>query len=196
MLRRIRLLLVPVHSHSNDAFLTGLPRHRLMGEYLRPAPKLLDPMRLALYQPDIPQNTGTLLRLGACLGVPVDIIEPCGFLLDDRKLRRAGMDYMSGVDLTRHGSWQAYSESKPDRLILLTTSGERSYTDFAFRNGDTLMLGRESAGVPQAVHEAAEARLVIPMRPDMRSLNVALAAAMVLGEALRQTGQLPKLERG
>lgn len=149
------------------------------------------PLRLALYQPDIPQNTGALLRLGACLGVPVDIIEPCGFLLDDRRLQRAGLDYLERATLVRHPSWEAYEAARQERLILLTTKATRSYTDFAFRAGDTLLLGRESAGVPEDVHAAAEARLVIPMRPGLRSINVALAGAMVLGEALRQTRRVP-----
>ena len=148
-------------------------------------------MRLALYQPDIPQNAGALLRLGACLGVPLDIIEPCGFLFDDRRLRRAGMDYLERATLVRHPSWQAYRAARTDRLILLTTQGTQAYVDFAFRAGDTLLLGRESAGVPEEVHAAAAARLAIPMRPGLRSINVALAGAMVLGEALRQTRKFP-----
>lgn len=151
-------------------------------------------MRLALYQPDIPQNTGTLLRLAACFGLPVDLIEPCGFIFDDRRLRRAGMDYLEGVDLTRHSSWEAYCQNRsnpaasPGRLILLTTQVSTHYTDFTFQPGDSLMLGSESSGVPQAVHDAVDARLTIPMRAGFRSLNVAVAAAMVIGEALRQTG--------
>lgn len=153
-------------------------------------------MRLALFEPDIPQNAGALLRLGACLGVPIDIIEPCGFQIDDRRLRRAGLDYLAHSDLTRHSSWPAFRQTLDDRLILLTTSGELSYTDFVFHHSDTLMVGRESAGVPEAVHEAAQARVTIPMRPDLRSINVALAAAMVLGEALRQTGSMPRLGIG
>ncbi|MET1025974.1 MAG: tRNA (cytidine(34)-2'-O)-methyltransferase [Dongiaceae bacterium] len=148
-------------------------------------------MRLALYQPDIPQNTGTLLRLAACFGLAVDLIEPCGFIFDDRRLRRAGMDYLEGVDLTRHSSWQAYRQ-RPDmsseRLILLTTHADRPYTEVAFRPGDSLLLGRESSGVPDDVHEAADIRIVIPMRPGFRSLNVAVAAGIVIGEALRQIG--------
>jgi len=154
-------------------------------------------MRLALYQPDIPQNTGSLMRLCACLGVAMDIIEPCGFLISDRNFRRAGMDYRAGLDLTRHDSWgafQAVGRRGAGRLVLLTTKSGRPYTDFAFAPGDTLLVGRESAGVPQEVHDAAEARLLIPMRPGFRSLNVAQAAAMVLGEALRQTGMFPKPE--
>ena len=149
-------------------------------------------MRLALFQPDIPQNAGALMRLSACLAIGIDIIEPCGFLLDDRRLRRAAMDYLDSVDLVRHLSWQAYRRAPGrGRLLLLTTRGDMSYADFAYRPDDTILVGRESSGVPAEVHEAADARLVIPMRPGLRSLNVALAAAMVLGEALRQTGGLP-----
>jgi tRNA (cytidine/uridine-2'-O-)-methyltransferase len=148
-------------------------------------------MRLALYEPDIPQNCGTLLRLAACLGLGVDIIEPCGFLWDDRRLRRAGMDYLADVDVTRHPSWTAYRESLRGRLLLLTTQAELPYTGFAFADSDSLMLGRESAGVPRDVHEAASARLKIPMRSGLRSINVALAGAMVLGEALKQTNGFP-----
>ena len=153
-------------------------------------------MRLALYQPDIPQNAGSLMRLGACLGVGVDIIEPCGFLLTDRNFRRAGMDYLAHADIRRHESWARFrdnfSANTPGRLILLTTRGDQPYTDFAFAADDTLMVGRESAGVPEDVHAAANARLVIPLLPSLRSLNVAQAAAMVLGEALRQTSLFPK----
>ncbi len=149
-------------------------------------------MRLALFEPDIPQNAGALLRLGACLGVPVDIIEPCGFVLDDKRLKRAGMDYMEQVELTRHSSWRAFEAQRSNRLILLTTAGDVPYLAMTYRASDILLVGRESAGVPAAVHQAADARVLVPMRPGMRSLNVALAAAMVLGEALRQTGGLPK----
>lgn len=148
-------------------------------------------MRLALFEPDIPQNAGALLRLGACLGVPLDIIEPCGFLLDDKRLKRAGMDYMDQVDFKRHSSWQAFQAQRSSRLILLTTAGDVPYAAMTFQASDTLLVGRESAGVPTPVHQAADARVVVPMRPGMRSLNVALAAAMVLGEALRQTGGFP-----
>jgi tRNA (cytidine/uridine-2'-O-)-methyltransferase len=153
-------------------------------------------MRLALFQPDIPQNTGTLLRFAACMGLSVDIIEPCGFVLDDRRLRRAGMDYLDNVALTRHESWARYTEAANamgTRIILLTTRGTTPYTDYTFDSNDTLLLGRESAGVPAEVHEAANARLLIPMIDGVRSLNVALAGAMVAGEALRQTGLLPGL---
>jgi tRNA (cytidine/uridine-2'-O-)-methyltransferase len=148
-------------------------------------------MRLALFEPDIPQNCGTILRLAACLGVAVDIIEPCGFLWDDKRLRRAGMDYLAGAEIARHESWKDFEAQRRGRLLLLTTKGEASHLDLAFEEDDTLLLGRESAGVPDCIHQAATHRLRIPMRPGMRSLNVALAAAMVLGEALRQTGGFP-----
>jgi tRNA (cytidine/uridine-2'-O-)-methyltransferase len=150
-------------------------------------------IRLALFQPDIPQNAGALLRLGACLGLPVDIIEPCGFVLDDRRLRRAGMDYLAGVSLTRHASWREFAaaQAAPRRIVLLTTGGEIPYHRFAFAADDVLLVGRESAGVPEEVHRASAARIVVPMQPGMRSINVALAAAMVIGEGLRQTAQFP-----
>jgi tRNA (cytidine/uridine-2'-O-)-methyltransferase len=147
-------------------------------------------MRLALYEPDIPQNAGAILRLGACLGVAVDIIEPCGFLWEDRRLKRAGMDYLELAACTRHASWTHYLGARAGRLLLLTSRGNVAYHRFAFRPDDTLLLGRESAGVPEAVHVCADARLTVPMRPGARSLNVALAAALVLGEALRQTESL------
>ena len=153
-------------------------------------------MRLALFQPDIPQNTGAMLRLAACFGVGVDVIEPCGFIWDEPRMRRAGMDYLDAVELRRHASWDAYLASRPSgRLVLLTTRGRASYADFAFRPDDRLLLGRETAGVPDSVHAAADARLVVPMQPGLRSLNVALAAAIVLAEALRQTGGLPASHR-
>lgn len=145
-------------------------------------------MRLVLFEPDIPQNTGTLMRLAAGLGVPLDLIEPCGFVLDDRRLRRAGMDYLGYLNWVRHSSWESYVASGPaGRLVLLTTRGAVPYTGFAFAPDDRILVGRESAGVPDAVHDAADARLVIPLRPPARSLNVAVSAAMVLGEALRQS---------
>lgn len=150
-------------------------------------------MRLVLFQPDIPQNVGALLRLAACWALPVDLIEPCGFLWDDRRLRRAGMDYLEGVDLARHSSWEAYQAANPlGRLLLLTTKGSRSHADFAYLSSDRLMVGRESSGVPDEVHEAAAARLRIPMAAGQRSLNVAISAGVVLGEALRQTGRFPQ----
>jgi tRNA (cytidine/uridine-2'-O-)-methyltransferase len=150
-------------------------------------------IRLALYEPDIPQNTGALLRLAACLDVPVDIIFPLGFVWDDRRLRRSGMDYLKGVDLARHDSWEAFlaSPTRAGRLVLLTTRAAVGHVDFMFRPDDTLILGRESAGADERVHAAAHARLRVPMRAGMRSLNVAVAAAIVLGEALRQTKQYP-----
>jgi tRNA (cytidine/uridine-2'-O-)-methyltransferase len=153
------------------------------------------PLRLALFEPDIPQNAGTLLRLAACLGLPVDIIEPCGFIFSDSRLRRAGMDYLDAADRRHHSSWEAYlrgrDEANRGRLLLLTTSGDTAYTEFVFAAGDTILLGRESGGVPPAVHAAADARLIVPMQRDARSLNVAVAAAMVVGEALRQLKGFP-----
>lgn len=146
-------------------------------------------LRLALFQPDIPANTGTILRLGACLGVQVDVIEPCGFPFSDRALRRAGLDYLDQVRLVRHPSWADFTRSAAGaRIVLLTTKATMSYVDFAFEDGDILLLGRESAGVPDFVHDAVAARVAIPVRPPARSLNVAVAASMVVGEALRQTG--------
>ncbi|HEY5338843.1 MAG TPA: tRNA (cytidine(34)-2'-O)-methyltransferase [Rhizomicrobium sp.] len=149
-------------------------------------------MRLALYEPDIPQNCGALLRLGACLGVGVDIIEPCGFLFSDKGLKRAGMDYLTKADYARHSSWAAFQAARGSgRIVLLTSKGSVPFTDFAFAADDTILLGRESAGVPDAVHDAVDARLRIPMRAGLRSLNVAQAGAMALGEALRQTKGFP-----
>jgi tRNA (cytidine/uridine-2'-O-)-methyltransferase len=153
-------------------------------------------MRLALFQPDIPQNTGTILRLAACLAVPVDVIMPAGFDMTDRSLRRAGLDYLDHVALTRHADWAAFEatrsalQPKP-RLILLTTHGATSHIETAFRADDILLLGRESAGAPAYVHAAADARVRIPLMPAVRSLNIAVAAAIVLGEALRQTTGYP-----
>lgn len=152
-------------------------------------------MRLALFQPDIPQNAGAILRLAGCLGVGVDIIEPCGFFLDDRRLRRAGLDYLALASFERHRDWAAFRRARPQRLLLLTTRGDRSYLDFAFEADDLLLLGRESAGVPEEVHQAADARLAVPLVAGARSLNIATAAALVLGEALRQTEGFPKLAR-
>ncbi len=147
-------------------------------------------LRLALFEPDIPQNTGALLRLAACLGVEVDLIEPCGFLFSDRRFRRAALDYAAQAAIRRHASWNAFlTERDPrSRLLLLTTGGTVSIYRFEFAADDTLLLGRESAGVPDFVHDAAVARVVIPLRTGARSLNVALAGAVALGEALRQTG--------
>jgi tRNA (cytidine/uridine-2'-O-)-methyltransferase len=146
-------------------------------------------MHIALYEPDIAQNTGTILRLAACLGVEAHIIEPAGFPVSDRAFRRAGMDYLEQVTLTRHASWSAFEQwrrSADLRLVLLTTRTTTSYLAHRFTRDDVLMLGRESSGVPDPVHAAADARLTIPMRAGLRSLNVAMACAMVVGEALRQ----------
>ncbi|MGD9803986.1 MAG: tRNA (cytidine(34)-2'-O)-methyltransferase [Hyphomicrobiaceae bacterium] len=151
-------------------------------------------MRLALYQPDIPQNTGTILRLAACLGVPVDLIGPAGFDMRDSTLRRAGLDYLDHVRLERHVSFTNYLDTRPpSRLVLLTTHGDISHVAFRFEANDTLLLGRESAGVPASVHNLADARIAIPMREGLRSLNIAVAASIVLGEALRQTDGFPPL---
>jgi tRNA (cytidine/uridine-2'-O-)-methyltransferase len=149
------------------------------------------PFRIALYQPDIAGNTGTILRMAACLGCAVDIVEPAGFDMSDRALRRAGMDYLEMAALTRHVSWAAFEEwraAERRRLVLFTTKADLAYTRFAFAEGDVLLFGRESAGVPDAVHEAADHRLTIPMPGGGRSLNLAVAAAMAAGEAMRQLG--------
>ena len=157
-------------------------------------------MRIALYQPDIPQNAGTILRMGACLGVPVDIIGPAGFDSSDRALKRAGLDYLGHAAIQRHESWSAFlahrrsPETAGGRIVLLTTQAQVAYHTFAFHADDCLLLGRESAGVPPEVHGEATARLAIPMVPGMRSLNVAVAAAMVVGEALRQTKGFKSIE--
>ena len=150
-------------------------------------------MQIALYQPDIPQNTGTILRLCACLGVAAHIIEPAGFPVSDRHFRRAGMDYLDQVAIVRHDSWSKFEQWRNDngfRLILFTTKATCSYLDYGYGAADILLFGRESAGVPDDVVAAADARLVIPIRAGLRSLNVAMAAAMALGEALRQTGSV------
>jgi tRNA (cytidine/uridine-2'-O-)-methyltransferase len=150
---------------------------------------------LALYQPDIPQNTGTMLRLCACLGLDVHVVEPPGFDLSDRAIRRAGMDYLEHVHLVRHLSWSHFSawcSQSGRRLVLATTKAALPYVDFAFGHDDVILMGRESAGVPEAVHETADARVAIPMIAGVRSINVATAAAMILGEALRQTNGFPQ----
>jgi tRNA (cytidine/uridine-2'-O-)-methyltransferase len=147
-------------------------------------------LRLALYQPDIPGNTGTILRLAACLGFAVDIIEPAGFDISDRNLRRAGMDYIAAAALTRHVSWERFEEwrhATGRRLVLASTKASGRYTDFAFRPDDVLLFGRESAGVPDHVHDRSDARLLVPMVEGQRSINVAVCAAMIVGEAMRQT---------
>jgi tRNA (cytidine/uridine-2'-O-)-methyltransferase len=147
-------------------------------------------MRLALFQPDIPQNLGGAIRLAACLGVALDVIEPCGFPLSDRSLKRAALDYGPACELERHDSWAAFrSGLGASRLVLFTTRAEKSLYDFGFSPSDVLLFGRESAGVPDEIHDAVDARLRIPIRPGLRSLNVVTAAAMALGEAIRQTGR-------
>jgi tRNA (cytidine/uridine-2'-O-)-methyltransferase len=148
-------------------------------------------MQIALFQPDIPQNTGTILRLCACMDVAAHIIEPAGFAVSDRHFRRAGMDYLDQVNWTRHDSWTRFEEWRKQagyRLLLFTTKGATPYLEFRYHASDILLFGRETAGVPQEVAEASDERLVIPIRQGLRSLNVAMAAAMALGEALRQTG--------
>ena len=156
-------------------------------------------MRLALFQPDIPQNTGTLLRLGACLDLPIDIIEPCGFIFNEKSMKRAGMDYIEKAEYRKHNSWNdflKYREEHKDeygRLILLTTKASTPYTDFKFKENDIILMGRESAGVPESVHQLVDSRLIIPMNANARSINVAISAVMVIGEALKQTNLFPKI---
>ena len=148
-------------------------------------------MRLALFQPDIPQNTGAIIRLTACFGVSLDIIEPCGFILSDAKLRRSSMDYLNLAAIDRHISWGAFvKKRKQSRLVLITTKADRSLNQFAFDDNDTLILGRESRGVPQVVHNAIPEKVKIPMDQRARSLNVSIAAGIILWEALRQTSNL------
>ncbi len=149
----------------------------------------LHPLRIALYQPDIPGNTGTILRLAACLGLAVDIIEPAGFDLSDKNLKRAGMDYIAAATLTRHVNWERFEETRRAagrRLVLASTKAAEPYTRFAFQPGDTLLFGRESAGVPDHVNKRADARIIVPMVEGQRSLNVAMSVAMISGEAIRQ----------
>ena len=156
-------------------------------------------MRLALFQPDIPQNLGGAVRLTACLGVPLDVIEPCGFPMSDPRLRRAAMDYAERAEVALHPSWAAFTASEArgeGRLVLFTTAGASPLHDFGFLPGDTLLFGRESAGAPPEVHAAAGARVVIPLAPGARSLNLVTAAAIGLFEALRQTGQIPSPSAG
>lgn len=151
-------------------------------------------MQLALYQPDIPPNTGTILRMAACLNVAVNIIEPCGFPFGEKSFRRAGMDYIDQSMTIRHKSWELFLESiGKSRIILLSTKAAQVYTDITYQPDDIILLGRESAGVPDDVHNRADKRVIIPMTPDTRSLNVAVSASMVLGEALRQTALFPPL---
>ncbi len=146
-------------------------------------------MQIVLYQPDIPQNTGTILRLAAALAVPVHLIEPCGFVLTDKQLKRAALDTMPFARFHRHASWQTFQRDRAGsgRLVLMTTKADMHYTDFRFGEGDWLLFGRESAGVPDDVHASADCRLLIPISSDVRSLNLAVATAMVVGEAMRQT---------
>jgi len=148
-------------------------------------------MRLVLFEPDIPQNAGSLIRLGACMGVAVDVIEPCGFVFSQGAMRRAGMDYLGLADVVRHTSWSVYLAQAKGRIVLATTRAAVPYIEFSFAPDDNIVLGRESAGVPDAVHDRAEARLRIPMKSGLRSINVAQAGAMILGEALRQTRLFP-----
>lgn len=150
-------------------------------------------MRIALFQPDIPQNTGTILRLCACLGIEAHIVEPAGFPVSDRAFRRAGMDYLDQVNIVRHESWPDFEQWRRQqevRLVLFSTQAATPYLQYRFTARDILMFGRESAGVPEEVHAAADARLVIPLQSGLRSLNVAMAVAMAAGEALRQTGRI------
>ena len=155
-------------------------------------------MRLALFQPDIPQNTGTLLRLGACLDLPLDIIEPCGFIFNEKAMKRAGMDYLDIVKYRRHNSWDDFLDYRQKhseeygRIVLLSTHASIPYTKFEFKPNDIILMGRESAGVPEAIHNLADSRLLIPMNKNTRSINVAISAAMVIGEALRQTNKFPQ----
>jgi tRNA (cytidine/uridine-2'-O-)-methyltransferase len=170
---------------------TSAARHEI--RFIRAFSRGRDEMQIALFQPDIPPNTGTILRLCACLNVTAHIIEPAGFAVSDRAFRRAGMDYLDQVSLMRHDAWDRFEEWRVKtgcRLILFTTKGTTSYLDFRYKPSDILLFGRETAGVPEAVAAAADARLKIPIRPILRSLNVAMAAAMAVGEALRQTGPL------
>ena len=150
-------------------------------------------MRIALYQPDIPQNTGNIFRLGACLGVSIDIIEPTGFIFDDKKFKRSAMDYINHIDYKKHIDWQYFydwSQEKKYRLILMTTKASQSFYEFEFHSSDTLLFGRESAGVPDNIHQIVDHRLTIPMKEGVRSINLSSSVALVLGEGLRQTNSI------
>ena len=150
-------------------------------------------MRIALYQPDIPQNTGNIFRLGACLGVSIDIIEPTGFIFDDKRFKRSAMDYLDHIDYKRHIDWQHFYDWKKEnnfRLILMTTKSQESLYKFKFNPSDILLFGRESAGVPKNIHKIVDHRLKIPMKGGVRSINLSSSVALVLGEGLRQTNQL------
>jgi tRNA (cytidine/uridine-2'-O-)-methyltransferase len=158
-------------------------------------PAEVDPMRIALYEPDIPQNTGTILRTCACLGLEAHIIEPAGFPVTDRAFRRAGMDYLDRIIIIRHAdfaAFEAWRRQERLKLVLMTTAGAQNYLDHAFGEDQIILFGRESAGVPEAVHQAADVRLVIPVAEGLRSLNIAVSVAMVAGEMLRQTGVFPR----
>lgn len=149
-------------------------------------------LRIALYQPDIPQNVGAAIRLCACLGIALDIIEPCGFPWDDKKIRQSGMDYIDQADVTRHNSWDAFKQTHADkRLILMTTKASVPYSDIKFNKNDILIAGRESAGVPESIHQEIKTRVKIPMYGKARSLNIINATSMITGEALRQIGFKP-----
>lgn len=151
-------------------------------------------IRIALFQPEIPQNTGTLLRLGACMGVPVHIIEPTGFIISDKRMRRSGMDYLDSACMHRHENWESFNqETASDRLVYLTPSTDTSFLDFQFKSGDILLLGSESSGIPEEIANTIPHQVKIPMLQGRRSLNIAIACSMVLGEALRQTGSYPKI---
>lgn len=156
-------------------------------------------LHIALYQPDIPGNTGTIIRMATCLGLTVEIIEPAGFDLSDRGLRRAGMDYLKEAVINRHVSWDAFTQwrnASGRKLVLMTTAADTAYTDYAFGKGDILLFGRETSGVPPHVHEAADVRLIVPMIAGQRSLNLAVSAAMVTGEAMRQVRQSTGIQTG
>ena len=156
-------------------------------------------MRLVLFQPDIAQNTGTMMRLCACVDLGIDIIEPCGFIFNDKAMRRAGMDYLDMVDYRKHNSWEdflQYCKNNPQeygRIVLMTTKASQPYIDFEFQKNDIILMGRESAGVPEDVHKIVDARVIIPMNEKARSINVAVSATMVIGEALRQCDLFPKI---
>ena len=148
-------------------------------------------MRIALYQPEIPGNVGAVLRLSACFNVGVDLIEPCGFPFSDKRLRRAGMDYIDHVELARHVDWVAFRRATSARIILLSSKATHRLHDFQFEASDVLLMGQESAGVPEDVRSVCDAAIRIPLSPHVRSLNVSVAAGIALSEALRQTGELP-----
>ena len=149
-------------------------------------------MRIALFEPEIAGNVGAVLRLGACFGVPIDLIEPMGFEWDDKRVRRTAMDYIDHVDVTRHASFDSFRTAQPSgRLILFTTKGSMSAYDFEFAQNDVLLFGKESGGVPEEAAVLCDARVRIPIRPEVRSFNLATSAAIALGEALRQTGEIP-----